>query len=386
MGTGFIGPAHIEALRRLGCVDVVATAHSSEPAAEEKGKKLYVEKSFGDYSRILDDPSIQVVHVCTPNNLHYTMCKEALQAGKHVICEKPLSLTVREGKELVDLAEKAKRVNAVQFNLRYYPLVQQIRSMVIAGELGRIFAVQGSYLQDWLFFANDYNWRLEKEQSGQSRAVSDIGSHWLDMAQFVTNSKITRVFSDFATFYPVRKKPRRPVETYAGKMLQEDEYQETSIETEDYASLLLEFDNGAKGSLTVNQVAAGRKNRLLIEIYGSKKSVAWDSERPNELWVGRRDGRNEIILKDPSLVSPDVRPLVDLPGGHNEGYHDTLKQMFKEVYGFILREGANRGNLPTFPTFWDGYHELQIIDAVVRSARHKQWVDVGVPETRGSMS
>lgn len=376
IGAGFIGPAHIEALRRLGNVEVVALADADHGTAERKAAQLNVAKAYGDYRRVLADPSVQVVHVCTPNHLHFPMSRDALQAGKHVVCEKPLAMTAGEARELVKLAQETGLVNAIHHNLRYYPLAREARAMVEEGELGRIFAVHGSYLQDWLFYETDYNWRLEQEYSGESRAVADIGSHWLDLVEYITGCRVTAVCADFATFHKIRKKPLKPLETYAGKVLTPEDYADMEIGTEDYATVLLRFDTGAHGVLTVSQVAAGRKNRLYMEIDGSKRALAWDSERPNEMWIGRRDGRNELLMKDPSLLHPAARAIADFPGGHNEGYPDTSKQMFREIYAYIAGRAWRTGAKPAFPTFADGLREMVLGERIVESARKGGWVEV----------
>ena len=372
IGKGFIGPAHVEALRRLGDVEVVAIAGSDEAESKKKAEALGIPFGTGDYRQLIQHEGVQVVHICSPNYLHYPMAKEALEAGKHVVCEKPLAVTVAEGEELLQLAEKMKCVHAVHFNLRYYPLMHQVHQMVREGELGEIFAVHGSYLQDWLFYSTDYNWRLEPGLSGASRAMADIGSHWLDLIEYLTGLRITKVLADFATFHKIRKKPLQPVEAYAGKILPPRDYQDIEINTEDYASVLLHFDTGAHGVVTVNQVAAGRKNRLSFEIDGSKKAVAWESEIPNQLWIGKRDGNNELMLKDPSLVYPEVRSLIDYPGGHNEGFPDTAKQMYKEIYAYIIS-----GNLTApapFPTFVDGLRGLVLGEKILESSHKAIWV------------
>ena len=373
IGTGFIGPAHIEALRRLGYIDVVAIADISMEVAREKAEQLYIGKAYGGYEKLLKDGSIEVVHICTPNHLHYPIAKEALLAGKHVICEKPLAISPRQGKELLELAKKTGLVAAVHFNLRFYPLVQQAKAMVDAGELGDILAVNGSYQQDWLFYQTDYNWRLEPEFSGKSRAVADIGSHWLDLVQYITKSKVERVCADFCTFYPTRKKPLRPVETYTGKILKSYDYKDVEINTEDYATVLLRFNNGAHGSMTVNQVAAGRKNRLAFEIYGTKMAIAWNCERPNQMWIGRRDSENGLLLKDPSLMYESARQYASCPGGHTEGFPDTSKQLFNNVYRQILAGGEYQFD---FPTFEDGQRELILCEAIFNSARKEKWKEV----------
>jgi predicted dehydrogenase len=374
IGTGFIGPVHIEALRRLRNVEVTALAECSNEDAKSKAKLLGIEEHYGDYKELLKQKDIKAVHICSPNYLHYEMAKESLEAGKHTICEKPLAVNAGEAQELVELAEKKGLVNAVNFNIRYYPLSRQIRTMVEKGDVGDILAVQGSYLQDWLFYQTDYNWRLEPGQSGRSRAIADIGSHWMDLIEYVSGLKIQELCADFATFHKIRKKPLKPVETYAGKVLKPEDYEDMPIETEDYASVLLRFANDAHGVMTVNQVAAGRKNRLFFELNGSKKSVSWESESPNKIWVGRRDGNNEIMMRDPSLVYPETMPLIDYPGGHNEGFPDTFKQIFKEVYAHISGEKSGEAG---FPTFKDGLREIVLCETIMESNKKRSWIEVG---------
>ncbi len=373
IGSGFIGPAHIEALRRLGYVEVTALADVNEEIAKEKAGQLYINKYYGDYRELLEDNTIKVVHICTPNYLHYQMAKQALESGKHLICEKPLAVNLEEGRSLVKLAKKKGLIAAVNFNLRFYPLIQQAKAMVESGELGEIIFVSGSYLQDWLFYQTDYNWRLEPEFSGDSRAVADIGSHWLDLAQYVTKLEIEEVCADFYTFYKTRKKPLKSIETYTGKIFKSSEYKDIRIDTEDYAAVLLFFNNGAHGSMTVSQVSAGRKNRLVIEIYGTKKSIAWDCENPNQMWIGKRDSKNELLLKDPSLMNESVRKYSSYPGGHTEGFPDTLKQLFDNVYNQILTSGKSKFD---FPTFEDGLNELILCEKIANSARNKFWEKV----------
>lgn len=373
IGTGFIGPAHVEAVRRLGFVEVVAVAENGDALAKAKAAELAIPKAYGDYHDLLADPEIQVVHNCTPNHLHFDVNRDIMAAGKHVISEKPLATSSQQSRELVRLAEASGLVHAINFNYRYMPLVQQARLMCQSkGDVGRIFTVHGSYLQDWLLWETDWNWRLLPELSGPSRAVADIGSHWCDLIQFVTGLKIVRVFADLATLHPVRKRPKAEVATYDGKVLRPEDLEEVPIATEDYATVLVEFDSGAHGVFTVNQCVAGRKNRLYFEVAGSRCAVAWDQEKPNELWIGRRDGPNQVMLKDPSLLYEEIREYAHYPGGHNEGYPDGPKNLFRNVYGKIAgnRQGGD------FSTFVDGHHEIAICDAVLTSAKEKQWVDV----------
>jgi len=373
IGTGFIGPAHIEALRRLGNIKVVALAECSHDIAKSKAEILSVEKYYGDYKQLLKNRDIQSVHICSPNYLHYQMSKEALEAGKHVICEKPLAISVQEAEKLVELTYKTGLVNAVNFNIRYYPLMRQVKVMVEKGDVGDILAIQGSYLQDWLFHQTDYNWRLEPDKSGQSRAIADIGSHWMDLIEYITGLEIREVCADFATFHKIRKKPLKPLETYTVKVLQPEDYEDVPINTEDYATVLFRLENNGRGVMTVNQVAAGRKNRLYFEIDGSKQSIAWESETPNQIWTGRRDGNNEVMMRDPSLVYPECRGLIDYPGGHNEGFPDTFKQLLKEVYAHV--SGEKSGDV-SYPTFKDGLRELILCENIIESNKNRTWVKV----------
>lgn len=373
VGTGFIGPIHLEALRRNN-IRVIGLAESSYEMAQKKARDLGIERAYPTFEDLIADPQIDVVHLTTPNHLHFSQAKAALLAGKHVVCEKPLAMNSQESSELVRLAAETGRVNAINFNLRFYPMVQQARSMVQSGEVGVPYILQGSYLQDWLLLPTDWNWRMEPGLGGTLRAVADIGSHWLDLLTFITGLRIESVFSDLKTFLPVRKKPARPVETYSGKLLTPDDYINQPVYTEDYASILLHYENGVHGVVSVAQVASGRKNRLYFEINAAKNSLAWDSERPNDLWIGRRDGPNGVLMKDPALLSPEARAFASYPGGHQEGFPDSFKQMVSKVYGYI--RAGNYQAPADFATFADGHYEMLLCEAVEQSAKGKCWVDV----------
>nr|HAD53532.1 dehydrogenase [Algoriphagus sp.] len=373
VGTGFIGPAHLEALRRIPNVMVTGLVEVNQELAEEKARLLGIPNAY-TFEDMLKVSEIDVVHICTPNFLHYAQAKAVLEAGKHVICEKPLAVKIDEAEELVSLAKSKGLVNAVHFNLRYYPVVRQMKTMRESGDLGEVYAVMGSYLQDWLFLQTDYNWRLEPDKSGDSRAIADIGSHLLDITEYVTGLKITEVMADFSTVHKTRLKPLKAIETYSGKMLSMDDYEEVPINTEDHATVMLRFDNGSKGSITVSQVNAGRKNRLNIEIAGSKSNFEFNSERPNELWIGKRERANQHLMKDPALFTPEAAGLISFPGGHNEGFPDTSKQMFKEVYAAV-RTGKQPDS-PSFPTFSDGLRELIIGERIIESNKKQAWVKI----------
>jgi predicted dehydrogenase len=374
VGLGFIGPAHIEGIRRQG-VEVRGIAESTPELARQKAEQLNIPMAYASYEEMLQDPAIDVVHICSPNFLHFSQAKQALLAGKHVICEKPLTITSAEARELVELAKEKKLVNAINFNLRFYPVNFEARQLVHNHDFGKIFIVQGSYLQDWLLYPTDWNWRLDTDQGGTLRAVADIGSHWIDLVMFITGLKVDEVFADLKTFHPIRKKPVARVETFSNtEQNLPVEYEDKPIQTEDYASILFRFENGAKGLLSVSQVSAGRKNRLFYEIDGSQAAVAWDSEHPNDLWIGHRNRTNEILIKDPSLMSDAGKAIASYPGGHAEGFPDTFKQLQKKVYAYILKNDFSAK--PDFPTFTDGYISLLIEEAVLKSSQNGAWVKI----------
>jgi predicted dehydrogenase len=374
-GTGFMGRVHLEAVRRLEFVEAAAIAGRNAEAAQRLGAGFSVPKITTDYREILRDSAVDAVHICTPNAQHFPMAKDALQAGKHVICEKPLATSVEEGEELVALAAERGVRNCVCHNLRFYPMVQQMRAVREAGDLGEILVVQGTYFQDWLLYETDWNWRVDVKAGGPSRCMADIGSHWFDLAEHVTGLQVSSLCADLQTFHPTRKQPRHSVETFANKLLGPEDYIETAVDTEDFGAVIFRMGAHTRGSVAASQVSAGRKNRFNIEIYGTQSSVAWNQERPDELWVGHRDTGNEIFIKDPSLLKPAARNYADLPGGHSEGYDDTFKQIFRRFYASI---GA--GDVSEYPQFVDGLRQLTILDAVLRSHRTRAWAEVPAPE------
>jgi predicted dehydrogenase len=296
-----------------------------------------------------------------------------LRAGKHVLCEKPLALDSRESAALVSLLKETGLVGGVAYNLRYYPLSQEARALIRRGTIGHVKLVHGSFLQDWLLFATDWNWRLESKLGGDLRAVSDIGTHWMDLVMWLTGSKISEVCADLATILPTRRRPKGHVESF--QKAESKETEEVMIATDDYASVLLHFENEARGVVTVSQISAGRKARLWFEIDGSEASLAFDSESPNQLWIGRRDRACEVLPKDPALQSPESRGYAAYPGGHPEGYPDTFAQLFKDFYGYLAKGDLRAPR--TFPTFETGHDELVLCEAIAESAQKKAWVQVG---------
>ncbi len=396
-GTGFMGRVHLEAVRRLEYVEATAIAGRNIEAARRLGAGFSISTFATDYRDLLRDPSIDAVHICTPNAQHFSMAQDALQAGKHVICEKPLATSVEEGEELVSLAARQGVRNCVCHNLRFYPMVQQMRHMCEDGDLGEILIVQGTYSQDWLLYDTDWNWRVDSSAGGPSRCMADIGSHWFDMAEHVTRLRVTSLCADLQTFHPTRKQPKQSVETFSTKMLRAEDFIETAVDTEDFGAVIFHMGKRTRGSLVASQVSAGRKNRLSIEIYGTRSSVAWDQERPDELWVGHRDTGNQIYVKDPSLLKPAARSYADLPGGHSEGYDDTFKQIFRRFYASInpasispasigeaairTTSSATSAAAPEYPQFVDGLRQLTILNAVLQSHRTRRWIDVPQLET-----
>jgi len=372
IGTGFMGRVHLEAVRRLGSVEVAAVVGRRIEAARSLANAFHVERVESDYNRILADPEIQAIHICTPNSLHAPIAKAALAAGKHVLCEKPLAMSTKEAMEIETLARVKNLRNCTCHNLRYYPMVQQMRAMREAGELGEILVVQGTYSQDWLLHDTDWNWRIESDKNGPSRVMADIGSHWCDMAEHVTGHQIRSLCADLQTFHKTRKRPKVSVETFAGKTLSPEDYDLVPIDTEDFGSVIFRMGEHTRGAFTASQVSAGRKNRLNIEVYGTKSSVVWDQERPDELWIGNRNTNNQMLVKDPSLMNPHARPYSDLPGGHVEGYNDTFKQVFRRFYKSI--EDAN--SVPEYPQFEDGHRQLKILEAEMASHKTRAWVEV----------
>ena len=373
IGAGFMGPVHAEALRRIG-VNVVGILGVDNEETTRAAKNLNIPKAYNSFEEVMADKNVDAVHITTPNNRHFQMAKAALKAGKHVMCEKPLAMTTTQTAELVALAKETGLAAGVNYNLRFYPLVLQAKEMVKTGEVGNILSIMGSYVQDWLLYPTDFNWRVLAEEGGGVRAVGDIGTHWLDMVQTITGTKVTEVCADLKIVHPVRKRPKGEVETYSGKVEQVQATEDVNINTEDCGAVMLRFDNEAKGCLWVSQTTAGRKNCLRFEIAGSKKALYWDSQSPNEMWLGYRDKSNELLVKDPGLASDKVRDFIGYPGGHNEGYPDSFKQCFNAFYGYIAN--GNKTVKPLFATFAEGHHEVALCEAIFKSHQEGRWVSV----------
>jgi predicted dehydrogenase len=375
IGSGFIGTVHIEALQRIG-VRVAGLLQSSPERGATRAAELGLPRAYRSLDELLEDGGVRVVHVTSPNALHHAQVKQILAAGRHIVCEKPLATSSAESAELVELAAASGLVNAVNFNLRFYPLSQHVAGVVADGGVGDVRLITGHYFQDWLLHDTDWNWRLEEDQGGTLRAVGDIGSHWLDLMTFITHRRVGAVMADLATFIPVRHKPAGPVQTFST-----DRASSTvpvKIGTEDMATILLRFEGGARGAVAVSQLSPGRKNSLAYQVDGSASAVAWDSEQPDQLWIGHRDRPNELLLRDPALINAAGRAASRLPGGHVEGFADTFSAAFRAIYADVAAGGPSPA--PPYATFADGHEEMLVGDAVLASSRAQRWVDVARPE------
>jgi predicted dehydrogenase len=373
VGTGFIGPVHVEGLRRAG-VHVAGIVGSSPEKSQLAAEQLGLPQGYATLDDVLADPAVDSVHLATPNRLHFAQAAAVLRAGKHVLCEKPLAMTSSETADLVQIAAESARAAGVAYNIRFYPLCHEAAARVADGSLGNVLHVTGSYVQDWLLYDSDFNWRVLAEDGGNLRAVADIGTHWLDLVQFIVGRKVSAVCADLRTVHAMRQRPGGGVETFSGKGSAPRKTEPIAVSTDDCGCVMLRFDNGANGCLWVSQTTAGRKNCLRYEIAGSQQSFAWNSEVPNELWIGHRDRPNEMLIRDPALMSASARAIASYPGGHNEGFPDTFKQLFRSFYGYVAAGDFTAP--PPFPTFADGHREVLLCEAVLRSAREGRWVEV----------
>ncbi len=373
IGTGFIGPVHVEGLRRAG-VEVVGVLGSNHAKSQAAAERLRITRAYANIDELLVDLDVDCVHITSPNQAHFEQTKLCLKAGKHVLCEKPLAMNSTESRELVELASKCGRAAGVNYNIRYYPLCIEAAERRKAGQLGTIHHVAGSYVQDWLLLQTDFNWRVLSSESGPLRAIADIGTHWLDLIQAITGLEIESVCADLKTVYENRLRPIGTTETFSSKTAGVRPSEPVAIDTEDYGAVLLRFRGGASGVMWVSQVTAGKKNALRWEIAASEQAMNWDSESPNQLWIGQREKANELLTRDPALMSSRAAQFANYPGGHNEGFPDTFKQLFVDFYGAI-ESGAYQSE-PKYPTFADGHREILLCEAIFRSAQERRWVDI----------
>lgn len=375
VGTGFIGPVHVEALRRAG-VTVAGIVGSTPEKSMAAAERLGLPQVFKTFDDVLTDESIDCVHLTTPNRFHFEQAAAVLRSGKHVVCEKPLAMNSRESAELVKIAAASGKAAAVAYNIRFYPLCHEAAARRKSGAVGELLHVNGSYVQDWLLRDTDYNWRVDAEDGGELRAVADIGTHWLDLIQFVTGQPIVSVCADLRTVHGIRRKPIGGAETFSGGSAGLKQTEPVAIATEDCGSVMLRFANGANGCLWVSQTTAGRKNRLSFEIGGSEQCLAWNSESPNSIWMGRRDEPAEMLQRDPGNLTDAAAGICNYPGGHNEGFPDTFKQLFRTFYGTLTDESESSGGELSYPTFADGHHEILLCEAILKSHRSRNWMDV----------
>jgi predicted dehydrogenase len=355
IGAGFVGGGFMAAVHsrasRTARARLVGLASSTAARARTSADLLGVERSYGTVDELLADDSVEVVHICTPNALHAEQALAVVRAGKHVICEKPLATTSADAQKLVEAVAVAGVVATVPFVYRFHPMVREARARFQDGEAGRLLSIQGSYLQDWLLDSSDDNWRVDAGAGGPSRAFADIGSHLVDLVEFVTGDRIARIAATKRTYFT-------------------DRAQHASVLTEDAAAVVLETGGGAIGSLLVSQVAPGRKNRLHLEIAGTAESIAFDQENPESLWLGRRKG-SEAIPRDADQLHPDAARLSIVPAGHPQGYQDAFNAFIADSYAAI--RGASPEGLPRFS---DGLRAVQITEAVLVAATEARWVDV----------
>jgi predicted dehydrogenase len=375
VGAGYIGASHIEAIRRIGFAELAAVTDANVALAKRKADEYFVPRCYDSVEELLADGKINVVHNCTPNNLHFDINKKIIEAGKHLFSEKPLARSPEESGELVKLLEKHPEVTAgVNFNYRMNPLVQEMRQRILCGDIGKVTLAHGSYLQDWLLYDTDYNWRIEPEISGPSRCVADIGSHWMDAVQHVTGAKIAEVCADLATIIPVRKKPRAQVETFS--VAKAAEYEEKKIVTEDWGAVLFSMDNGARGVFHVSEVSAGHGCFFNFEIDGSEASLAWNQQTADEMWMGFRDRDNLRVMRNPNSLSPEAKEYSCLAKGHPEGWNDAFRNNIYSFYKFIL-DGKKLGRDEcSFATFREADRIVQLTEAIVKSSRERRWVTV----------
>lgn len=375
IGMGFIGVSHLEAIRRIGFAELAAVADVNYELAARKAEEYSIPKCYGTIDEMLADEEIKVIHNCTPNNLHMEVNEKIIRAGKHILSEKPLARSSAESAGMLELLrQNPDIVHGVNFNYRMNPLVQEMKNRIANGDIGIPKLVSGSYLQDWLLYDTDYNWRIEPEICGPSRCVADIGSHWMDCVQTVAGARITEVCADLAIVLPIRKKPKGQVETFS--VNSNMEYEEKEIKTEDYGAVLFKMDNGMHGVFNTSEVSAGRKCFLNFEIDGTKASLYWNQEAADQMWMGFRDRDNSLVMRNPNLMTPQARQYTYLAGGHPEGWNDAMRNNVFSFYKFIL-DGKKAGKDECdFATFHDGHYIIKLTEAILKSNETRQWVKV----------
>ena len=375
VGTGYIGISHIETIRRIGFAELVAVTDVNNDLAKRRAAEYYIPKCYGTLDDLLTDDEIDVVHNCTPNNLHLEVNEKIIRVGKHVFSEKPLARNSQESGKLLSLLNENKNIiHGMNYNYRMNPLVQEMKNKVRNGEIGQPKLVHGSYLQDWLLFDTDYNWRIEPEICGPSRCIADIGTHWMDAVQTVTGSRITEVIADLVTTIPVRKKPTGQVETFS--ITGDSENEEVEVKTEDYGAVIFKMDNGVRGVFCASEVSAGRKCYLNFEIDGTKSSMYWNQEMADQMWMGFREKDNSLIMRNPNLMTAKAKEYTYLAAGHPEGWNDAMRNNVYSFYKYII-DGKTIGDAPCdFATFHEGHYLIKLTEAILESNRTGQWIKV----------
>ena len=372
VGAGFIGPHHVDAVRRGGYADVVVLVDRDPQRGPLTARSLGVERAVTDIEAVLGDPSIDVVHICTPNHTHVALARAAMEAGKHVVVEKPVATDRAGAVALLEVAQRTRRHAAVALTYRGYPMIRRARELVRGGGLGPLRLVHGTYLQDWLADANDYNWRLDSVAGGASRAFADIGTHWFDTVEFVAGARVSAVMADLATLVPVRYRPLRSTAAFSTGSGATEAVQ---VDTEDAATVLLRFEDGARGAVIVSQVSPGHKNDLTVHLSGSERSLGWAQERPERLWLGARDDAT-VLTRAPSADGWPVG-VPALPSGHPEGWADALRDLLRPFYAAIAAGDPPPDDADApYPTLTDGARGVALIEAVVESSRGGRWVDI----------
>jgi predicted dehydrogenase len=373
IGLGFIGSVHIDAINRSPFAEVAAICDANREFADLAGKTFQIPKVYYDYHDIISDPEIQVIHNCTPNNLHFEINRLALENEKHILCEKPLGMTSEETAALLEISKAHPSLKTcVDFNYRMYPLIQEYKKRMQENELGTPRLVHGHFLQDWLLYDTDYSWRLENKVAGKTRAVGDIGSHWCDIAETLLGTRIKEVMANLVTVIPTRKKPLKQVKTFSSSADDGQQYENFTVSTEDYACVMLKMENGVQGIFYISQVSAGHKCDLNIEINTDKLSWSWSQQESDRAWLGYRDQANQTEMRNPNSFH-FANQYTHLPSGHPEGFHDAILNNFNAFYQSILIPGNTDTD---YATFEDGHHIMSVIDAIVASSQTKRWVTV----------
>ena len=372
IGAGFIGKQHVEAIRRIPGTEVVAIADVSENLLEFAEKQLYIPKTYKNYMQMLQEQDIDVIHNCTPTMMHFPINKDAIAFKKHIYSEKPFTLTLQESKELVELADAGKVAAAINFNYRHNVMVHEMRERVRNGSIGKVLMVYGEYLQDWLLYETDFDWRIDPKIGGESRAIADIGSHCFDTLEYILDKKITSVYAKLMIVHDVRKRMEKSgtFSSSKGKILEE-----VPVHSEDAAFIMVEFEDGTPGLVNISQVCAGKKNGLRVNISGSESSLEWNQERADRLLIGHRNIGNEDIYAGEQYLTDYARAYLALPNGHSVGWADALKNGIAAFYDSI-RDESYANSKQIYATFNDGLEIMRIVKACLESNLRNRWVNV----------